>query len=165
MILPDVLSNGLKVVFCGTAAGDKSAERKPYYAGSGNQFYPTLYACGFTKSLLRPEQFSELLHCKIGLTDLAKYTHGVDSKIRSEDYDVASFIRKIEQFQPRYICFNGKEAAIRFLGLKKTSAVNYGLHTSVIGKTKVFVAPSTSGSARGSWDESYWYELAKIVNQ
>lgn len=163
MILPDILQHQLKVVFCGTAAGDKSAEREAYYAGPGNSFYPTLYACGFTSLLLRPEQFPELPKYGIGLTDLAKYTHGSDRKIRSEDYDVASFIKKIEQFQPRYICFNGKEAGIRFLGLKKTSAVDYGLHTAVIGKTKVFIAPSTSGSARGSWDESYWHDLKTLV--
>ncbi len=165
MVLPDLLRHDLKVVFCGTAAGDKSAVRKAYYAGPSNSFYPTLYACGFTESLLLPEQFHNLLMYGIGLTDLAKFTQGVDSKIRGGDYDVASFVKKIEHAQPRYVCFNGKEAAMRFLGLKKTSAVNYGLHTAVIGKTTVFVAPSTSGSARGSWDERYWYELAKIVNQ
>ena len=42
MILPDLLKDNLKIVFCGTAAGNKSAERKAYYAVAGNLFYPAL---------------------------------------------------------------------------------------------------------------------------
>jgi len=40
MILPDLLASNLKIVFCGSAAGTKSAENKAYYAGPGNRFYP-----------------------------------------------------------------------------------------------------------------------------
>jgi len=40
MVLPDVLTPGLQVVFCGTAAGTASAKRGAYYAGPGNQFWP-----------------------------------------------------------------------------------------------------------------------------
>ncbi|MCX6741231.1 MAG: mismatch-specific DNA-glycosylase, partial [Candidatus Parcubacteria bacterium] len=38
MILPDVLEKGLRIVFCGTAVGDRSAKRRCYYAGRGNKF-------------------------------------------------------------------------------------------------------------------------------
>jgi TDG/mug DNA glycosylase family protein len=38
-VLPDVLKPGLKVVFCGTAVGNKSARASAYYAGRGNQFW------------------------------------------------------------------------------------------------------------------------------
>jgi double-stranded uracil-DNA glycosylase len=34
-VLPDVLGPGLRVVFCGTAAGAVSAVRGAYYAGPG----------------------------------------------------------------------------------------------------------------------------------
>jgi TDG/mug DNA glycosylase family protein len=37
--LPNVLGPGLDVVFCGTAAGDRSAAFGCYYAGPGNKFY------------------------------------------------------------------------------------------------------------------------------
>lgn len=30
MVLPDVLETGMKVVFCGTAVGDKSARREAF---------------------------------------------------------------------------------------------------------------------------------------
>lgn len=38
MILPDRLGPGLRVVFCGTAAGAVSARKGHYYAGPGNLF-------------------------------------------------------------------------------------------------------------------------------
>jgi G:T/U-mismatch repair DNA glycosylase len=58
-ILPDLLAPNLKIVFCGTAAGNKSAERKAYYAGAGNLFYHTLASSGFTPRILKPEDFPE----------------------------------------------------------------------------------------------------------
>ena len=76
MILPDLLDHNLDIVFCGTAAGDISASRKSYYAAPGNQFYPTLWNCGFTSRLLLPEEFNKLTSYRIGLTDLAKLAHG-----------------------------------------------------------------------------------------
>jgi len=51
-ILPDVLKPGLKVVFCGTAAGNRSAKIKAYYAGRDNQFWAVLHRIGLT-----PRQF------------------------------------------------------------------------------------------------------------
>lgn len=72
MILHDLLTNSLKIVFCGTAAGNKSAERKAYYAGACNLFYPTLASCGFTPRILTSKDFLILLGYGIGLTDLVK---------------------------------------------------------------------------------------------
>jgi hypothetical protein len=42
-ILPDVLMPGLKLVFCGTAAGTVSARRGQYYAHPQNRFWEILY--------------------------------------------------------------------------------------------------------------------------
>ena len=38
MVLPDILANGLKVVFCGTAPGNVSAKAGAYYANNSNKF-------------------------------------------------------------------------------------------------------------------------------
>lgn len=54
-ILPDILGPNLKVVFCGTAVGEKSARRGHYYAGPGNKFWQYLHASKLTPALLRPE--------------------------------------------------------------------------------------------------------------
>lgn len=38
MVLDDVICEKLKVVFCGTAVGNRSAKLGAYYAGRGNKF-------------------------------------------------------------------------------------------------------------------------------
>ena len=40
--------------------------------------------------------------------------------------------------------------------------VNYGLQKQTIGKTKIFIAPSTSGAANGFWDLNIWNQLADL---
>ena len=164
MILPDLLKDNLKIVFCGTAAGNKSAERKAYYAGAGNLFYPTLASCGFTPRILKPEEFPNLLGYGIGLTDLVKHHFGMDKDLKQEHYDTKSFEQKILQYQPQLVCFNGKEAAKVYFNLKYTKQVSYGLQDKTIGNTKLYVAPSTSSAGRKHWDESIWQQLKNLIN-
>lgn len=161
MILQDLLKPDLDIVFCGTAAGEVSAKKQAYYAGPGNQFYPVLYSIGLTPELLPPNDYKELLNYEIGLTDLVKLTSGNDNVLSKRDYDVASFSKKIFLFQPKVVCFNGKKAAAEFWGVK-TKEIHYGLMAGTIGETRLFCAPSTSGSARRFWDEDYWMELLKF---
>jgi len=165
MILPDILHHDLDIVFCGTAAGDKSAERNSYYAGRGNLFYFALASCELTPRLFQPHEFRELLSHKIGLTDLAKFTHGMDKNLVQQDYDIEAFEQKIQQYQPNAVCFNGKEAAKVYFGLAHTKQVFYGEQIKQIGKTKLFVAPSTSFSARKYWDEDIWRQLKAYIRQ
>lgn len=164
MILQDLLIPDLDIVFCGTAAGEISAKQQAYYAGPGNQFYLVLNKIGLTPELLPPYEYKELLNYKIGLTDLVKLTSGNDNVLSKRDYDVANFIKKILQFQPKVVCFNGKKAAAEFRGVN-TKDVNYGMMSGTIGETILFCAPSTSGSARRFWDEGFWIDLTLIINQ
>jgi double-stranded uracil-DNA glycosylase len=161
-ILRDCLAPDLDVVFCGTAAGNRSAERGHYYAGAGNKFWPTLYAVGLTSLCLTPNEDFRVLEFRIGLTDLVKHHSGNDGSLAHDMYDVAGFEERILEFAPRYVAFNGKESAAVYLG-KKTRCVPYGLlQEHKIGQTRIFVLPSTSGSARRYWDENEWRKLADL---
>lgn len=163
-MLKDVLHKNLDVVFCGTAKGTTSAMKGFYYAGAGNQFYSILYKAGFTPKQLLPNECFNVLQYKIGLTDLVHNQHGNDNELDDSNYDVLGFTKKIKEHQPKYVAFNGKKAAAFALGFQgKTKKVSYGLQTSTIGKTKLFVLPSTSGSARKFWDEQYWFELRELL--
>ena len=82
-ILPDVLAPGLRVVFCGTAAGEEAARVGAPYAGPGNRFWWVLHEVGLTPRELRPVEFRELLAWGIGLTDVAKHAVGGDSALRA----------------------------------------------------------------------------------
>jgi TDG/mug DNA glycosylase family protein len=160
--LPDRLRPGLRLVICGTAAGTRSAARGAYYAGPGNQFWETLASNGLTPRQFRPAEFPLLLDHGIGLTDLVKHEAGPDSALSRTGWDVAGLREKLRSYQPRVVCFNGKRAAKEFFDSKD---IEYGRQPDYPGLPGVvfFVAPSTSGAARGSWDEQHWRDLAALV--
>lgn len=156
-ILPDVLQPGLKIVFCGTAAGNVSARVGAYYAGPGNLFWATLRTTGLTPRRLRPEEFREVVAYGIGLTDLAKFTFGLDATLKHSDFDAAALRVKIREVAPRVIAFTSKNAGQKFLGVRR---VEYGRQAEMIGSTAVFVLPSPSGLARSYWDITHWQAAA-----
>ena len=80
-VLPDRLKPGLKLVFCGTAAGRQSALQQAYYAHGQNKFWKTLFDVGLTPSLFQPHDYEKLWAIGIGLTDIAKYTYGMDHQL------------------------------------------------------------------------------------
>lgn len=161
-ILPDILTENLRIVFCGTAAGWKSAQVGAYYAGPGNLFWPTLYHIGLTPHLFQPDQFREVLQYGIGLTDMAQQVFGADTDLKKTDFAADQFRQKIKRYAPAIVAFNGKKAASVFLE-QSTNLIAYGLQSAAIGKTKIFVLPSTSARARSFWDESYWQYLADFA--
>jgi TDG/mug DNA glycosylase family protein len=159
-LLKDLLGLGLKIVFCGTAAGEVSVARGEYYAGPGNKFWPVLFEVSLTPRRLAPCEYKDLLGFGIGLSDVVKGQAGGDASIdfgRSEPGDLR---QKIEYFSPTVLAFNGKKAAQVFLGERR---VELGLQAKQVGTTRLFVAPSTSGAANRYWNVDLWYELAELV--
>lgn len=158
-MLPDILAENLKVVFCGMAASPMSYKAGAYYAGPGNKFWRTLYAINFTPREFQPQEFQQVIKYGIGLTDLAKNVSARDAELSYEDFDTARLKQQIEIYAPQVLCFNGKTAAQIFLEKK----VQYGRQAERIGDTVLFAAPSTSGAASGFWNITVWMELAKLV--
>jgi double-stranded uracil-DNA glycosylase len=155
-IVPDLLAPGLKLVFCGTAPSAASAKAKAYYAKPGNIFWPTLHRVGLTPTLFSPHDYPKLLSLGIGLTDLCKTCSGNDDELPSEAIEAHAVQEKIRRYQPAMVAFTSKHGATLFFGHK----VEYGLQKEMLGKTKFFVLPSTSGRARRFWREEVWRELA-----
>ena len=158
-ILPDVLQPGLALVFCGTAAGRRSAEQGAYYAHPGNLFWRTLHAVALTPRLFAPAEFPQLPALGIGLTDLAKHHMGNDDELPRDAFDVAALRERIERHAPRLLAFTSKAAARAALG----RSAGYGLQEERIGDTRLFVLPSPSGQARGHWDVAHWQALAALM--
>jgi TDG/mug DNA glycosylase family protein len=159
MLLGDVMRPGLDVVFCGTALGAKSAEARAYYAGPGNSFWATLHEVGLTPEMLRPAESASLLGYGIGLTDVCKTRSGSDEEVGTEAFDVARLEAEIGANAPRWIAFNGKNAAKGALG----DPVAYGEQPGRFAGARAFVLPSTSGAARRYWDIGQWRALADLI--
>lgn len=155
-----LLAPNLSVVFCGTAAGHSSAKAGTYYAGQGNHFWPTLHQIGLTPRKFSPSDYPELLEHGIGLTDLVKTQAGADSELASAAFGVSVFEAKLSQAAPRVVAFNGKKAATAYYGVR----VEYGQQARAVVGITSFVLPSTSGAARGHWDESQWQALAEYLS-
>ena len=159
-VLPDVLGPGLRVVFCGSAAGAASARAGAYYAGPGNRFWPTLYRVGLTPRILAPSEFGSVLRYGIGLTDICKTESGADSGLSGKADDAAALTAKIVRYRPAVLAFNGKRAARVFLD---AATIDYGEQPKRIGETLIHVLPSTSGAARRWWDEAFWRRVARAA--
>lgn len=157
-VLPDVLVHDLDVVFCGSAVGAASAQRRGYYAGPGNAFWPTLAEVELTPHLVKPEEYISITRYGLGLTDLAKTISGQDSILRKAHFDIEGLRTKILKYRPRLLAFTSKRAAQEFVG----RPVAYGRMTDTIGDTNLFVLPSPSGAARRYWSVKPWLELAVL---
>ncbi len=163
-ILPDLLQPELTLVFCGTAPSHRSAQAQAYYAHKGNLFWPTLWQAGFIPEPLTPAQYPELPCHGIGLTDLNKQQSGVDRELDLAAFDVDGLRQKILQYQPRILAFTSKHGASVFFQAK---SLEYGEQVEKIGDTRMWVLPSTSGSARSHWQrlQGHWYALAEVFRE
>ncbi|MDG2536069.1 mismatch-specific DNA-glycosylase [Dyella jiangningensis] len=158
-ILPDLLQPGLQLVFCGTAAGRRSAQEGAYYAHPGNLFWRALHAVQLTPRLFAPAEYPLLPALGIGLTDLAKHHMGNDDELPRDAFDIEALRRRIARHAPGVLAFTSKAAARAALG----RPADYGLQAERFGATRLFVLPSPSGQARGHWDVAPWHALAKLV--
>jgi len=157
--VPDLLQAGLKIVFCGTALGRISAERRAYYANPGNFFWRTLHNTGLTPELIRPQDYARLRAYGIGLTDLCKAHFGNDNQLPPDALDAGALREKIETYQPKILAFTSKTGAGAFLG-RPTGGVPLGFQPERVGDARLYVLSSPSGQARIFWNQQVWQDLA-----
>lgn len=161
-VLPDILAPGLRVVFCGTAPGTRSALERAYYAHPGNYFWRTLFEVGLTPVRLAPPEYRRALEFGIGLTDVAKHHFGSDVDLPLAAFDAAALRRKLARHRPRIVAFTSKNAARA--GLASAGRyLAYGEQDARIAGSRVFVLSSPSGQARGFWTIEPWRELAQAA--
>jgi TDG/mug DNA glycosylase family protein len=163
-ILPDRLRPGLRLVFCGTAAGRQSALQKLYYAHKQNKFWRTLHEIGLTPHLFEPREYPGLWKLGIGLTDIAKFVYGMDHQLpkNSLGHEAAEALRaRILKIAPRYLAFTSLTAGRAVMG----KHARPGPQEERIGSTEVWILPSPSPLASNHWDIGPWRALARKVKK
>lgn len=161
-VLDDLLGESLQVVFCGTAAGTASAKAGAYYAHPQNKFWKILHDTQLTSELLQPHQYRDLLHHRLGLTDFVKTHFGMDHQLplsRVAETARARLRVSILEHRPKFLAFTSKNAGQQFLGGKR----DYGEQIELIGDTRIWILPSTSGAANGAWRPEIWHRFADRV--
>ncbi len=141
--LPDYLEPNLNLVFVGFNPGTRSAQLGHYYAGPGNVFWPLLYETGLISDPLTYRDDARLIAYGIGLTDLVKRStpSSADLSTAEARAGVRVLERKLLQYTPAVVCFNGKGVYGWYRGQRH---VTHGVQDDAIGTSRVFVAPSTS---------------------
>lgn len=163
-VLPDRLRPGLKLVFCGTAAGRQSALQKAYYAHGQNKFWKTLHQVGLTPHQFLPHDYEKLWDLGIGLTDIAKYSFGMDHQLPRDALGpeaVAALERRIRKVKPAILAFTSLNGGRKVMGPKAEA----GEHPDKIGETRVFILPSPSPLAANHWDIAPWQALARAFRK
>jgi double-stranded uracil-DNA glycosylase len=161
-ILEDLLQPGLRVVFCGTAPGRVSAERRAYYAHPQNRFWRTLFEVGLTPRVLLPDEYPKLLHYGIGLTDIAKHAFGMDKQLPSGALGamtVVALTERIRVVEPGVLAFTSLTGASKFLQWK----VAAGEQPERLGNTRIWALPSPSPTANWAWQIDPWRSLSESV--
>ena len=106
-------------MFCGTAAGRVSAERQAYYAHAQNKFWKTLYDVGLTPHLIAPAEYEMLWEHGIGLTDIAKFTFGMDHQLPRDalgEEAVAALRARIRKARPAILAFTSLNGGRKVMG-------------------------------------------------
>ena len=158
-VLPDVLPQGLRIVFCGTAVGTVSAARGAYYAHPQNKFWSALHAVGLTPRLMRPEEYADLPQWGLGLTDIAKHVSGMDRELPRGALGreaCAALEARIRAAAPRLLAFTSLTGGRRYLG----RAAGFGEQPERIGATRLWLLPSPSPTAGWNWEQhKHWWRM------
>jgi len=145
--LPDVISEGLAVVFCGINPGMRAAASGHHFEGNGNRFWRVLHLAGFTPVLMRPENDRDLLAHRCGLTTaVGRPTARADQLSPHEFHaSTSALLRKIELHRPICIAFLGKAAYVAISGQRH---VLWGRQNATFGGSVVWLLPNPSGLNR-----------------
>jgi TDG/mug DNA glycosylase family protein len=142
--LRDVISRGLKVLFCGINPGLYSAAVGHHFARPGNRFWPALHAGGFTAKILSPYDDASLLERGYGITNIvARATASADELTREELLAGADKLRrKVRRYRPGVLAILGVGAYRTAFGQK---AAAMGLQPQMINSTRLWILPNPSG--------------------
>ena len=142
--LPDLITPGLSILFCGINPGLYSAAVGYHFARPGNRFWVTLYRAGITDRLLTPAEGPALLQFGCGITDLvARSTAGADELTTDELINGRRrLVATVKRFAPRCLAILGI-GAYRVAFEQKN--VSVGKQPESIGTTSLWVLPNPSG--------------------
>jgi double-stranded uracil-DNA glycosylase len=159
--VPDVLGQGLRLVFCGINPGRRSAAAGAHFANPRNDFWRLLYAAGFTPRLYDPSEQDSLLELGIGLTNAAFRTTRGSGDLRSADFagSAERLAALADELRFEGMAFVGKAG---YAGAFRERP-ELGLQDRRLGNTWLFVLPSTSpANAAVPYDERLrWFRALR----
>jgi len=141
--VPDVLTPGLRCVFCGINPGRRSSAAGHHFANPRNDFWRLLADSGLTPRQLDPSMQWSLLELGYGLTNAAYRTTKGSGDLRRGDFEgsLERLERLATELRPGWIAFVGQSSCQGALGVPRCEL---GEQERALGATRLFVLPSTS---------------------
>ncbi len=142
--LPDLLADGLRVVFCGINPGLWSAATGHHFARPGNRFWPALHASGFTPQLLSPGEQGLLPSLGLGLTNVVARASARADELTPEELVAGgeALRAKVDRHRPDWLAVLGVTAYRSAFGDRHAKV---GPQEATLGTTRVWVLPNPSG--------------------
>ncbi|MGW1795274.1 G/U mismatch-specific DNA glycosylase [Streptomyces sp. NPDC001984] len=142
--VPDVIADGLRVLFCGINPGLMTAATGHHFARPGNRFWPVLHLSGFTPRLMKPVEQGELLSYGLGITNVVARPTARADELSSAEYVEGGRLlaAKVTRLRPSWLAVVGVTAYRAAFGDRKAQV---GPQERVIGDTRVWVLPNPSG--------------------
>jgi len=163
--LPDYLRKGMKLVIVGCNPTESSVRAGHYYAGRGNPFWGLLYDSGVVPEPFDYPDDRRIIEFGIGLTDLVKRPTKTIVELKREEFAEGRFVlsRKLEEFLPRVVAFNGKLPYEQFAQRK----CKYGVQKELLYGARVYVLPTTIEQTSRNRGErlKHFRKLAELVKQ
>ncbi|MGW3312855.1 G/U mismatch-specific DNA glycosylase [Streptomyces sp. NPDC001073] len=143
-LVPDVVADGLAVLFCGINPGLMTAATGHHFARPGNRFWPVLHLSGFTSRLMKPSEQGELLSYGLGITNVVARATARADELRPEEYREGGRLlaSKLTGWKPRWLAVLGVTAYRAAFDDKKAQV---GPQERTFGDTRVWVLPNPSG--------------------
>lgn len=143
-IVPDVVAEGLSVLFCGINPGLMTAATGHHFARPGNRFWPVLHLSGFTPRRLAPSEQDELLALGLGITNVVARASARADELSAEEYREGGRVltTKVGRLRPRWLAVVGVTAYRTAFGEPKA---RIGPQTRTIGSTRIWTLPNPSG--------------------
>ncbi|MFE4372593.1 G/U mismatch-specific DNA glycosylase [Streptomyces sp. NPDC056835] len=143
-VIPDVVAEGLRVLFCGINPGLMSAATGHHFARPGNRFWPVLHLSGFTPRQLMPAEQNELLTYGLGITNVAARATARADELTDEEFREGGRLltAKVARLRPNWLAVVGITAYRTAFDDKKARV---GPQERTIGDTRIWALPNPSG--------------------
>ena len=142
--VPDVIGEGLKILFCGINPSLYSAAVAQHFARPGNRFWPALEAGGLTPRRLSPFESDVLLSLGYGITNVVDRATTAADELAADEYVNGGkrLIAKLERYHPAYVAFLGIGSYRAAFARPKATV---GPQDERIGPSRIWVLPNPSG--------------------
>lgn len=153
--LPDLLREGLDIVFIGINPSLYSVEAGHYFARRANRFWPCFSRSALSEAArhalgvdrLEPQHDALLPAYGFGFTDVVKRATARAEQVSRQEFaaGAARLAEKLARFAPRIACFHGITGYRPLLeALGGAAFPGLGLQPLRIGATQLFAVPNPS---------------------